>query len=154
MGGPLVGENERHYKIQTVSQSREGAQGTSAIACLCMGLTTLSAHLHHLRLSRDPFCPWCRTAPEAMEHFLLQCPHFHSTYCTTLPALRPGHHNTRPAHPPGGLRRPPLLATCYPSHYLCLLEKDRPATMPVMPTQNYPRAHKDPKGATKIYGSL
>ncbi|MPC55282.1 hypothetical protein E2C01_049214 [Portunus trituberculatus] len=26
------------------------------------------------RLSRDHFCLWCRTTPEAMEHFLLQCP--------------------------------------------------------------------------------
>ncbi|MPC83855.1 hypothetical protein E2C01_078575 [Portunus trituberculatus] len=33
-----------------------------------------------------------------------------STYCITLPALRPGHHNTRPAYPLGGLRRPPFLA--------------------------------------------
>ncbi|MPC80798.1 hypothetical protein E2C01_075391 [Portunus trituberculatus] len=77
-----------------------------------------------------------------------------SKYCTTLQALRPGHHNTRPAYPPGGLRRPTLLATCCPSPYLCLLEEERPATSPVIPTQDYPRAHKDPKEATKIYGSL
>ncbi|MPC83520.1 hypothetical protein E2C01_078232 [Portunus trituberculatus] len=47
-------------------------------------------HLHRLCLSRDPFYPWCRTTPEAMEHFLLQSPRFHSqyTYCaTTLPAI-------------------------------------------------------------------
>ncbi|MPD02333.1 hypothetical protein E2C01_097910 [Portunus trituberculatus] len=25
------------------------------------------------RLSGDPFCPWCRTTPKAMEYFLLQC---------------------------------------------------------------------------------
>ncbi|MPC85694.1 hypothetical protein E2C01_080478 [Portunus trituberculatus] len=49
-----------------------------------------------------------------------------------------------PTHPPGGLRRPPLLATCCPSPYLCLLEEDRPATTPVIPTQDYPRAHKNP----------
>ncbi|MPD02655.1 hypothetical protein E2C01_098250 [Portunus trituberculatus] len=35
---------------------------------------SLSAHLHHIRLSCDPFCPWCRTTPESMEHLLLQCP--------------------------------------------------------------------------------
>ncbi|MPC85893.1 hypothetical protein E2C01_080692 [Portunus trituberculatus] len=40
----------------------------------------LSAHLHRLHLSRDPFCPWCRTTPEVMEHFLLQCPRFHSQH--------------------------------------------------------------------------
>ncbi|MPC92976.1 hypothetical protein E2C01_088091 [Portunus trituberculatus] len=33
-----------------VSQSREGAQGTSTSARLRLGLTMLSAHLHHLRL--------------------------------------------------------------------------------------------------------
>ncbi|MPC90329.1 hypothetical protein E2C01_085306 [Portunus trituberculatus] len=67
-----------------------------------------------------------------------------STYCITLPALRPGHHNTRPAHPPGGLRRPPFLATCCPLPYLCLLEEDQPATTPVILTQEYLRTHKDP----------
>ncbi|MPC42879.1 hypothetical protein E2C01_036510 [Portunus trituberculatus] len=80
MGGPSAGEDERRYKIQTVSQSREGAQGTSAIAHLCLGHTTLSVHLHCLCLSRDTFCPWCRTSPEAMEHFLLQCQRFHSQH--------------------------------------------------------------------------
>ncbi|MPC90127.1 hypothetical protein E2C01_085098 [Portunus trituberculatus] len=73
---------------------------------------------------------------------------------TTLPAHHPGHLNTRTAHPPGGLRRPPLLVTCCPSPYLCQLEDDRPATTPVITTQDYPRAHKDPKEATNIYGSL
>ncbi|MPC72442.1 hypothetical protein E2C01_066747 [Portunus trituberculatus] len=77
-----------------------------------------------------------------------------STYCITLLALCPGHHNTRPAHRLGGLRRPPLLATCCPLPYLCPLEEDRPATMPMIPTQDYPKAHKDSKEATKIYGSL
>ncbi|MPC81011.1 hypothetical protein E2C01_075611 [Portunus trituberculatus] len=135
--------------------SQVGAQGTSVIACLCLGHTTLSAHLHRLRLSRDPFCPWCKTTPEAMEHFLIQCPRFHSQHTSLCsPALRPGHHNTLPAHPPGGFRRPPLLATCCPSPYLCLLEEDWPATTPVISTQDYPRAYKDPKEATKIYGSL
>ncbi|MPC60378.1 hypothetical protein E2C01_054422 [Portunus trituberculatus] len=43
---------------------------------------------------------------------------------------------TRSAHLLGGLRRPPLLATCCPSPYSCLLEEDRPATTPVIPTQD------------------
>ncbi|MPC86439.1 hypothetical protein E2C01_081267 [Portunus trituberculatus] len=41
---------------------------------LRLGHTTLSAHLHRLRMSCNPFCPWCRTTLEAMKHFLLQCP--------------------------------------------------------------------------------
>ncbi|MPC82127.1 hypothetical protein E2C01_076773 [Portunus trituberculatus] len=126
MGSPSAGEDERRYKIQTVSQSREGAQGTSVIAHLYLGHTTLSAHLHHIRLSPDPFCPWCRTTPEAMEHILLQCPRFHSqhtalrSWLSTLAIIT----HTRPAHPPGSLRRPPLLATCCSSPYLYLLEED------------------------------
>ncbi|KAG0725444.1 Zinc finger protein 622 [Chionoecetes opilio] len=44
---------------------------------LRLGHTTLTAHLHHLRLSPDPHCPWCMNFPETIEHFLLQCPHFH-----------------------------------------------------------------------------
>ncbi|MPC32428.1 hypothetical protein E2C01_025738 [Portunus trituberculatus] len=147
MGGPSAEEDERHYKIQTVSQSLEGARGTSAIAHLSrirLGHTTLSAHLHHLRLSCDLFWSWCRTTPESMEHFLLQCSRLlsqHSALRSQLSALAI---TTQSANPPGGLRRPPLLATCCPSPYLWLLEEDRPATTPVIPTQDYPRAHKDP----------
>ncbi|MPC25410.1 Juvenile hormone esterase [Portunus trituberculatus] len=70
-----------------VSQSREGAQGTSDIARLRLGHTTLSAHLHRLRLSHDPFCPWCRTTPEDMEHFLLHIL-AHASTLNTRTALR------------------------------------------------------------------
>ncbi|KAG0727408.1 Craniofacial development protein 2 [Chionoecetes opilio] len=45
---------------------------------LRLGHTTLTAHLHRLRLSPDPHCPWCMNVPETIEHFLLQCPRFHS----------------------------------------------------------------------------
>ncbi|MPC99262.1 hypothetical protein E2C01_094666 [Portunus trituberculatus] len=50
----------------------------------------LSAHLHCLCLSCDLFCPWCRTTPEAMEHFLLQCPRLlsqHTALCSWLSVL-------------------------------------------------------------------
>ncbi|MPC43962.1 hypothetical protein E2C01_037621 [Portunus trituberculatus] len=88
----------------------------------------------------------CRTTPDAMEHFLLQCPRFHSQllntlhYASRLSALA----ITTLGRPSGGLRCPPVLATCCPSPYLCLLEEDRPATTPMIPTQDYPRAHKNP----------
>ncbi|MPD04394.1 hypothetical protein E2C01_100079 [Portunus trituberculatus] len=60
-----------------------------------------------------------------------------------------------PTHPPGGLRHPPLLATCCPSPYLCLLEDDQPATTPVIPTQDYLRVHKDPQIFVALtFGSL
>ncbi|MPC79867.1 hypothetical protein E2C01_074420 [Portunus trituberculatus] len=72
--GFIRGGDECRYKIQTW----EGAKATAAIACLYRGHTTFSAHLHHLHLSPDPFCPWCRTIPETIEHFLLHCSHFHS----------------------------------------------------------------------------
>ncbi|MPC90848.1 hypothetical protein E2C01_085851 [Portunus trituberculatus] len=80
----------------------------------------------------------------------ISCSTAHSSTPTTLhyapgvPALYPGHHNVRLAHPPGDLRCSPLPATCCPSPYLCFLEKDRPTTTPVIPTHDYPRAHKDP----------
>ncbi|XP_045136139.1 uncharacterized protein LOC123519049 [Portunus trituberculatus] len=45
---------------------------------LRLGHTTLNAHLHRLRLAPDPDYPWCRSVPETIEHFLLQCPHFYS----------------------------------------------------------------------------
>ncbi|MPC25412.1 hypothetical protein E2C01_018523 [Portunus trituberculatus] len=81
-----------------------------------------------------------------MEHFLLQCLRFHSQH-TALRSRLSGLAIIildMPIHPPGGLRRPPLLATCCSLPYLCLLEEDRPTTTPVIPTQDYPRAHKDP----------
>ncbi|MPC71597.1 hypothetical protein E2C01_065879 [Portunus trituberculatus] len=83
MGCPSAGEDERRYKIKTVSQSREATQATAAIARLRLGHPTLSAHLHRLRLFPDHFCPWCRTTSETTEHFLLHCPRFH-THHTAL----------------------------------------------------------------------
>ncbi|MPC50571.1 hypothetical protein E2C01_044400 [Portunus trituberculatus] len=79
--------------------------------------------------------------PDAMEHF----PRFHSQHtalCSRLSGLAIITMDM-PTLPLGGLRRPPLLATCSPP-YLCLLEEDWPATMPVITTQDYPSAHKDP----------
>ncbi|KAG0724160.1 Heparan-sulfate 6-O-sulfotransferase 2 [Chionoecetes opilio] len=49
-----------------------------ALTRLRIGHTTLTAHLHRLQLTPDPYCPWCRNVPESIEHFLLQCPRFHS----------------------------------------------------------------------------
>ncbi|KAG0719748.1 COP9 signalosome complex subunit 4 [Chionoecetes opilio] len=48
------------------------------LTCLRLRHTTLTVHLHRLRLSPDPHCPWCMNIPETIEHFLLQCPRFHS----------------------------------------------------------------------------
>ncbi|MPC62280.1 hypothetical protein E2C01_056363 [Portunus trituberculatus] len=86
IGGLSAGQDEHRYKIQTVSQSREGTQVTAAIARLRLGHTTLSAHLHLLHWSRDPFCPWCRITSETIEHFLLHCPRFHTHH--TAPRSR------------------------------------------------------------------
>ncbi|MPC42538.1 hypothetical protein E2C01_036161 [Portunus trituberculatus] len=81
-----------------------------------------------------------------MEHFLLQCPRLLSQHtalrsCGSPPW--PSQHSTCPpfwrsqaSTSPGNLL----------SFALCLLEEDRPATMPVIPTQDYPRAHKDSRG--------
>ncbi|MPC13551.1 hypothetical protein E2C01_006289 [Portunus trituberculatus] len=71
-----------------------------------------------------------------MEQFLLQCPRFHSQHTALLSRFSTLAITT--------LDLPTLLATCCPSPYLCLLEEDRPATTPVIPSQDYPRAHKDP----------
>ncbi|KAG0715429.1 hypothetical protein GWK47_011944 [Chionoecetes opilio] len=54
-----------------------------ALTRLRIGHTTLRAHLHRLQLTPDPYCPWAgsqqqRNVPESIEHFLLQCPRFHS----------------------------------------------------------------------------
>ncbi|MPD04380.1 hypothetical protein E2C01_100065 [Portunus trituberculatus] len=114
---------------QSVSHGKPGKEckvPISAIArlrSLRLGHTTLSAHLHRLRLSRDPFCPWCRTTPRQLN---ISCSNATLPLSSHCIALRPGHHNNRPAHPIEGLRRPPILATCCLLPYLCLLEEDRP----------------------------
>ncbi|KAG0730296.1 Amidophosphoribosyltransferase [Chionoecetes opilio] len=50
----------------------------SAVLLFTIGHTTLTVHLHRLRQSPDPHCSWCRKVSETIEHFLLQCPRFHS----------------------------------------------------------------------------
>ena len=47
--------------------------------------TPTNAHLHRLNIVQDPHCPWCPTQLDSPEHFLLQCPRFHSL-CTILKA--------------------------------------------------------------------
>ncbi|XP_045122669.1 uncharacterized protein LOC123511112 [Portunus trituberculatus] len=54
-----------------------------ALTCLRLGHTRLTAHLHRLGLSLDPYCPWCRMVEETIEHFLLHWPRFHS-HCVVL----------------------------------------------------------------------
>ncbi|MPC60338.1 hypothetical protein E2C01_054380 [Portunus trituberculatus] len=49
-----------------------------ALTRLRLGHTRLTAYLHRLGLSPDPYYPWCRTVEETIEHFLLDCPCFHS----------------------------------------------------------------------------
>ncbi|MPC91638.1 hypothetical protein E2C01_086689 [Portunus trituberculatus] len=95
--GLLMGEDECRYKIQTA----KGTQAKVAIAYLRLGHTTLSAHLHCLRLSPDPFCPWCTTTHETIEHFLIQCPRLHSyrtALCSRSPSSLPwaSQHSTCP----------------------------------------------------------
>ena len=50
---------------------------------MCRFLDQQMTRLHRLHLSPDPYCPWCRTVPETVEHLLMQCPRFHS-HRTTL----------------------------------------------------------------------
>ncbi|MPC53319.1 hypothetical protein E2C01_047208 [Portunus trituberculatus] len=86
-----------------------------------------------------------------MEHFLLQCPRFlsqHTALRSQLSSLATTTLDLSTLFAASGVH-----PSC-PSPYLCLLEEDRPATTPAIPTQDYPRAHKYSKEATKIYGSL
>ena len=45
----------------------------AALARLRLERTQLSAHLYRLRMSPDPYCPWCRNVEKTIEHFMLQC---------------------------------------------------------------------------------
>lgn len=53
-----------------------------AILRLRIGHCGLQAHKHRLRLVDSPYCSWCQTQEETVEHFLLLCPRFHSLRTT------------------------------------------------------------------------
>ncbi|MPC81537.1 hypothetical protein E2C01_076159 [Portunus trituberculatus] len=44
---------------------------------LHLGQTRLTTHLQRMSLAPDPYCPWCISIPETMNHFMLECPRFH-----------------------------------------------------------------------------
>nr|XP_053638134.1 uncharacterized protein LOC128692832 [Cherax quadricarinatus] len=48
----------------------------------------LVAHLYRLQMMDSPYCPWCPSQPETVEHFLLWCPHYHFAQTTLRVALR------------------------------------------------------------------
>ncbi|XP_069167966.1 gastrula zinc finger protein XlCGF8.2DB-like [Procambarus clarkii] len=50
----------------------------TAITRLRIGHNFLAAHLHRLRLVDSPYCQWCPTQEDTVEHLLLHCPRFHS----------------------------------------------------------------------------
>ena len=49
-----------------------------ALTRLRLGHTRLTAHLHRMSLAPGPYCPWCISIPETINHFMLECPRFHS----------------------------------------------------------------------------
>ncbi|KAG0720022.1 Methionine synthase [Chionoecetes opilio] len=103
-----------------------------------------------LRQSPDPDCPWCRNVSETIEHFLLQCPRFHSHRVVPLSQLLTLNVATcdlLSAHPAGGGWRPPLPATCCHPPHLCLPEQDRSTTAPVIASYDITRAHSVENGA-------
>ncbi|MPD00635.1 hypothetical protein E2C01_096120 [Portunus trituberculatus] len=54
-----------------------------ALTHLRLGHTRLIAHLHRMSLALDPYCLWCISIPETINHFMLECPRFHS-HCVVL----------------------------------------------------------------------
>ena len=59
----------------------------TAITRLRIGHTRLNAHLHRLRLTDSPDCPWCPTQQDTPEHLLLHCPRHHSHRVMLLHSL-------------------------------------------------------------------
>ncbi|XP_069156510.1 uncharacterized protein [Procambarus clarkii] len=60
----------------------------TAITRLRIGHTCLAAHLHRLRLVDSPYCQWCPTQEDTLEHLLLHCPRFHSARVRLQSAVR------------------------------------------------------------------
>ncbi|MPC90542.1 hypothetical protein E2C01_085533 [Portunus trituberculatus] len=128
-------------------QSREGAQGTSTVAHLRLGLwatprsvLTCIAYVCLVTPSALgvalPLSPWnisCFNAHASSLNIL--------NYAPGSPPWPSQHSTCPPSWRPQASTFP---STCCPSPYFCLLEEDRPATTPVITTQEYPRAHKDP----------
>ncbi|XP_069180130.1 uncharacterized protein [Procambarus clarkii] len=59
----------------------------TAITRLRIGHTCLAAHLYRLRLVDSPYCQWCPTQEDTVEH-LLYCPRFHSARVRLQSAVR------------------------------------------------------------------
>ncbi|KAG0701614.1 Peroxisomal acyl-coenzyme A oxidase 3 [Chionoecetes opilio] len=72
--GPKIGLNGVDNGVRA---SRQVA-ACSAVVLFTFGLKTLTVYLHRLRQSPDSHCLWCRNVSETIEHFLLQCPRYHS----------------------------------------------------------------------------
>ncbi|XP_069190266.1 uncharacterized protein [Procambarus clarkii] len=60
----------------------------TAITRLRIEHTCLAAHLHRLRLVDSPYCQWCPTQEDTVEHLLLHCPRFHSARIRLQSAVR------------------------------------------------------------------
>ncbi|XP_069192215.1 uncharacterized protein [Procambarus clarkii] len=60
----------------------------TAITRLRIGHTCLAAHLHRLRLVDSPYCQWCLTQEDTVEHLLLHCPRFHSARVRLQSSIR------------------------------------------------------------------
>ena len=104
--------------------------------------TRLTAHLHRLRLSPAPYCPWCQTVPETIEHFLLHCPRFYLHRAVLQSTPSPKRHHIRPAHLAHDGKYSPLSTTSRHPPHLCLPQEDRTVFSPVMPSQDSTRAHR------------
>ena len=58
------------------------------MARLRVGQTRLNHHLFKMRLSDSPNCPHCLVVPETIEHFLMECPRFHSLRVVMVDSVR------------------------------------------------------------------
>lgn len=83
--------------------------------------------------SPNPECPWCQIVPETIEHFLLQCSHFHFHHVIRSQILFPGV-NT--------FDLPTLLVAVvvHPTWQLAVI-----CLTPVSASQDFARSHRAPR---------
>ena len=59
----------------------------TSVIRLRVGHTHLITHMKRLGMTDAPYCPWCPTQPDTLEHLLLHCPHHHSHHLALLHSI-------------------------------------------------------------------
>ena len=76
----------KHKRAQAIGGSKYGLN--SVLTQLRTGHIPLNEHLHRIKLSETPYCPYCPRTLESINHFLLHCSKYIIHRHTLVSALK------------------------------------------------------------------